>query len=54
MAVRNQEHYAVPTATGAQKRSQFEFMRVIYNAFSHLIRDALHGFVGIGQVDYPQ
>jgi hypothetical protein len=54
MAVWYQEHYAVPTATRAEKRGQFEFMRVIYNPFSHLIGDAPHGFVDIRQVGCPQ
>jgi len=54
MAFWYQEHYAMPTATSAEQRGQFEFMRVIYNPFSHLIRDALHGFVDIRQVDCPQ
>lgn len=54
MAVWYQQHYAVPTAAGAEKRGQFEFMRVIYNPFSHLIGDSFHDFVDIHQVGYPQ
>jgi len=54
MAVGHQDRHAVPTAAGAEKRSQLEFMRVINDAFSQLIRDALHGFVDIRHVGCGQ
>ncbi len=54
MAVWHQQYYAVPTSAGAEKRGQLEFTRVVYYAFAHQIRDALHSFVGVYQAGRPQ